>query len=87
MHVDCGERLVKREHPRYHHEHRAHERPCGPVDTDARYLTQSDEDIGDDEDDERGNHEGHFNMRGRKVQALCAERDCRSSRNSLYYSK
>jgi len=87
VHVDRGKCLVKCEHPRDHHEHRAHESPCRAVDPDARYLAQSDEDIGDDEDDERGDHEGHFNMIGMKVQALCAERDCRSSRNSLYYRK
>jgi len=88
VHVDRGKCLVKCEHPRDHHEHRAHERSCRPVNANARYLAQADEDVGDDEDDERGDHEGHFNMNRHESSSLvCAERDCRSPRNSLYYGK
>ena len=64
VHVDGGEGLVERQHAEDDHQHRAHERACRPVDMHARDLAQADEDIGDDENDERGDHGEHFTMRG-----------------------
>ena len=62
--VDGRKGLVEREHARDDHEHGAHERSGGPVDVHARDLAQADEEIGDEEDDERGDHGGHSNIYG-----------------------
>ncbi len=44
------------EHAEDDHQHRAHERARGPVDLQARDLAQADEQVGDDENDECGDH-------------------------------
>ena len=70
VHVDGGKGLVQREHAQDHHEHRAHQRPRGPVDMQARHLAQADEEVGDEEDDKSGDHEVHFSMNGHESSSL-----------------
>ena len=65
MHVDSGKGLVEVEHAEGNHQHGANERTCRPIDVQSGNLAQADEDVGDNEDDERGDHGRHFTMDGR----------------------
>jgi hypothetical protein len=62
MHVDGGKGLIEGEHAKNDHQYGTHQRARRAVNMHSRDLPETDEDIGDDEDDKRSDHEMHFNM-------------------------